>query len=380
LAALTLFLVAAGQARPDFIYWAEQGRLAILRANLDGTEITTLVSRQSSPAGPNLDLASGKMYWANQGSADIRRANLDGSEETTLVTGLGFPGKVVLDLAGGQMYWTEWGNGGRGQGKIQRANLDGTGPTTAVAGLSAPNTVALDLAGGKMYYVDGFGFYRANLDGSGQEHLPASGGAPVSGMALDVADGKMYWTGFDDVNGDIRRANLDGSGTEVLVRNVNFPAGVALDVTRGQMYWADYGSGDIRRANLDGTGQEILITGLSGPGLGTLDLGTPGTAVFYALVVPASVPSGTAFDLKVTAADPYGNLDVNYQGTVTFSTSDTDPGTVLPADYTFTADDRGVHTFPGAVTLTTPGDQTITVTDTASGISRTVTVSVVVPI
>ena len=77
--------------------------------------------------------------------------------------------------------------------------------------------------------------------------------------------------------------------------------------------------------------------------------------------------------------DPYGNTAVNYQGTVTFSTSDTDAGVVLPADDTFTAADAGVHTFSGAVTLITPGDQTITATDTASGITRTATVTVVPP-
>jgi hypothetical protein len=45
-----------------------------------------------------------------------------------------------------------------------------------------------------------------------------------------------------------------------------------------------------------------------------------------------------------------------------------------PADYT--AADAGVHTFTGGVNLITPGDQTVTATDTASGITRTVTVTV----
>jgi hypothetical protein len=187
----------------------------------------------------------------------------------------------------------------------------------------------------------------------------------------------MYWT-----DGEIRRANLDDleASQETVISGLPNPFGIALDLSNGKIYWSDFVSaGDIRRANLDGTEQEILITGLAGPFGIALDLGTPGTAVFYAIAAPASVPSGTAFDLKVTAADPYGNIDVNYQGTVTFSTSDTDPGIVLPTDYTFTADDRGVHTFPGAVSLSTPGDQTITVTDTASGMTRTVTITVVAP-
>ena len=194
-------------------------------------------------------------------------------------------------------------------------------------------------------------------------------------MALDFAGSKIYWgEGF---GADIRRANLDGSGQEILVRNQGHPVAIALDLAGGKMYWNNGFGGDIRRANLDGTGQEILIKGLSFPSWIALDLGAPGTAVFFALATPASVQSGTSFDITVSALDPYGNTAINYQGSVTFSTSDTDPGIILPADYTFTPDDAGVHTFSGGVILSTPGDQTITVTDSASGITRTVTVTVV---
>ena len=89
--------------------------------------------------------------------------------------------------------------------------------------------------------------------------------------------------------------------------------------------------------------------------------------------------SGTAFDVMVTALDPNGNIDTNYQGTVTFSTSDPDSGVVLPAGYTFTTGeggDNGVHTFPGGVTLITSGGQPLTVTDTASGITGSATITV----
>src|SRR5438132_13214230 len=55
LAALGLFFVVAGQARPDFIYWCEYGGGKIGRANLDGTEVTTLVSRLGGPWRPALD-------------------------------------------------------------------------------------------------------------------------------------------------------------------------------------------------------------------------------------------------------------------------------------------------------------------------------------
>jgi hypothetical protein len=241
-----------------------------------------------------------------------------------------------LDLAGGKIYWAE-----NGSDRIQRANLDGTELTTLVTGLFGGNNV----------------------------------------VALDLVGGKMYWTENDNGGGDIRRANLDGTGQETLVTGLPGPNHIALDLTDGLMYWTDSagnipGAGDIRRANLDGTDQQIILTGLNGPAGIALDLGAPGSAVFSAIAAPASVTAGTPFDLTVTAFDPYGNPAGNYQGTVTFSTSDTDPGIVLPADYTFTAADAGVHTFSGGVTLITSGDQTFTATDTASGMTRTVTVTV----
>ena len=83
---------------------------------------------------------------------------------------------------------------------------------------------------------------------------------------------------------------------------------------------------------------------------------------------PAAVTSGMAFDLTVLALDPYGNADTNYAGTVTFATSDPDPGAVLPPDYTFTAGDQGVHTFAGGATFRTVGVQTVLVSDGTDGL------------
>jgi hypothetical protein len=64
----------------------------------------------------------------------------------------------------------------------------------------------------------------------------------------------------------------------------------------------------------------------------------------------------------VLVMDPYHNPAAGYRGTVHFSS--TDPRAVLPADYTFTATDRGY--FTDQVTLITPGWQTVTATDTVT--------------
>jgi hypothetical protein len=99
----------------------------------------------------------------------------------------------------------------------------------------------------------------------------------------------------------------------------------------------------------------------------------------FLFTAPATVVSRTPFDVTVTALDSAGKIDTNYQGTVSFSSTDTDSGAVLPADYTFTTGDggdNGVHTFPGGFTLVTVGTQALTVTDTASGITGGLTITV----
>jgi hypothetical protein len=106
------------------------------------------------------------------------------------------------------------------------------------------------------------------------------------------------------------------------------------------------------------------------------------SATAFVLTAPDTVSSGVPFDVTVKVVDLFGQVAVGYLGTVTFSTSDPDPGVVLPADYTFQSSDGGQVTFPGGVTLITPGDQKLTVTDTVDNSltgSAVVTVSSAAP-
>ena len=121
----------------------------------------------------------------------------------------------------------------------------------------------------------------------------------------------------------------------------------------------------------------IWFTEWNGNKIGRLYVRTPANHLL--ITAAATAVSGTPFDVTVTALDPYGKIDTNYQGTATFSTTDADSGVVLPADYTFTTGDNGdngVHTFPHGITLITAGDQTLTFTDKASGLTGSATVTV----
>ena len=68
------------------------------------------------------------------------------------------------------------------------------------------------------------------------------------------------------------------------------------------------------------------------------------------------VQVGSAFDVTITARDPFGNIATTYSGTVHFTS--TDPDAQLPADTTLT---NGVGTI--SVTFMTEGEWTITASD-----------------
>jgi hypothetical protein len=77
---------------------------------------------------------------------------------------------------------------------------------------------------------------------------------------------------------------------------------------------------------------------------------------------PSPTTAGAAGTVTVTARNADGTVTTGYTGTVHFSSSD--PRAVLPASYTFTDADKGVHTF--TATLQTAGSQSLTATDTSN--------------
>jgi len=87
---------------------------------------------------------------------------------------------------------------------------------------------------------------------------------------------------------------------------------------------------------------------------------TPAAATHFIVSgFPSPIVAGMAGSVTVTTKDAGGNTATSYSGTVHLTSSDTQA--VLPANATLT---NGVGTF--TVTLTTPGLQSITATDTAT--------------
>ena len=93
----------------------------------------------------------------------------------------------------------------------------------------------------------------------------------------------------------------------------------------------------------------------------------------FGFTFPTSISVGHPFSFRITAEDAFGNVVSDYAGTVHFAGLAADTHAALPADYTFTAADGGVHTF--AATLFLPNSTTaapfLSATDATNGVSTT---------
>jgi hypothetical protein len=113
--------------------------------------------------------------------------------------------------------------------------------------------------------------------------------------------------------------------------------------------------------------QTVTATGTSSAGASvsgsvSITVNPAQVVTHFAILVQPYAAAGSQTQVVVVALDASNHVVSSYTGTVQLTSSDT--GATLPAAYTFTAADDGVHVFD--VTLATTGTQTITATDTAN--------------
>src|SRR5262249_45656698 len=119
------------------IFWTNMGRPmaddgSIERVDLDGRHLTVVVPPGGTftPKQLKLDARHGKLYWADREGMRVMRANVDGSAIETLVeTARGDEARrdarhwcvgIAVDVEGGTIYWTQKGGSDAGQGSIRR--------------------------------------------------------------------------------------------------------------------------------------------------------------------------------------------------------------------------------------------------------------------
>jgi len=233
------------------IYWTNMGNPkandgSLERADLDGRNRKSIVPQGGTftPKQVQLEKKSRKLYWCDREGMRVMRANLDGSNIETLVdTSQGDPRPgpdaskwcvgVAIDADGGKVYWTQKGPDNAGKGRICRA------------GIELPDgQTASDRADIEVLY-----------DG-----LPE----PID-LDLDLSNRVMYWTDRGDPprGNTVNRAPMDSDATgrpapEIVLTHLMEGIGIALDLKGDRMFISDFG-GNVISAKLDGSNVKALL-------------------------------------------------------------------------------------------------------------------------
>jgi hypothetical protein len=229
------------------IYWTNMGNPSlndgsIERVNLDGSNRRVIVPPGATftPKQLHLDQANGKLYWCDREGMRVMRVNLDGSQLETLVeTGRGDADRrdqrrwcvgITIDPVRQQIYWTQKGPDNGEQGRIFRAGID------IPKGEAATNRSDIEV------------FF---------DRLPE----PID-LELDLTNRVLYWTDRGDPprGNTVNRASIDAKpqAPEIVITHLMEGIGIALDVPGDRMFVTDF-AGSVYSAKLDGSGERNFL-------------------------------------------------------------------------------------------------------------------------
>jgi hypothetical protein len=232
------------------VYWTNMGVPnlndgSIERADLDGRNRKMIVPEGGTftPKQLYLDKKNGKLYWSDREGMRVMRSNLDGSKiETLLETGHGDADRldatkwcvgIAVDAERGQIYWTQKGPDKAGQGRIFRASIE------IPNGQTAANRTDIEVL---------------------FDNLPE----PID-LDLDLNNRMLYWTDRGDPprGNTVNRAPMDGDlkkrqAPEILLTHLMEGIGIALDLKGDRMFLTDL-AGSVYSAKLNGSDKETLL-------------------------------------------------------------------------------------------------------------------------
>jgi hypothetical protein len=239
----------AVDAEAGYIYWTNMGVPSrndgsIERADLDGGNRQTIVPEGATftPKQATIDRQNRKLYWSDREGMRVMRANLDGSAIETLVDtsqGDARPGPdatkwcvgIAVDAARGHFYWTQKGPDNAGLGRIFRGSIDMPAGDTA----STRHDITLLF-----------------------DRLPE----PID-LEIDEDHRVLYWTDRGDApeGNTVSRTPIDTTPKqEIVLRHLGEGIGIALDLHHDRMFVTDL-AGSVYSARLDGSDARVLAAG-----------------------------------------------------------------------------------------------------------------------
>ena len=98
-----------------------------------------------------------------------------------------------------------------------------------IGGRGGSSAIAIDTVEMKLYFEDNKKISRAHFDGTGIEVVIKD--VNIYDMAIDWIGRRIFWTTSSDQH--IFKANLDGHGRREQISTITRPRGIAVDPTSG---------------------------------------------------------------------------------------------------------------------------------------------------
>ncbi|XP_072018454.1 proto-oncogene tyrosine-protein kinase ROS-like [Amphiura filiformis] len=233
---------------------------AIMKVDLDGKNLETLISHQS--VVKDIDWYNDLILWVD-GSGRISQADMYNPTEITQLPLPQNAESLAVDWLGGVLYW-----GDMKLHKIFRLGLTSEQSSSAeVAYLSDAQDLAIDAVNAYMYWTTAQSLECARLNG--QEYFQYASkadfsGEQIAGLTLDLDGGAVYWFELSFVDGTqklkLYRADMAGysenpASTVQEIATVNsVTERAALHYYSQKLFWIDGDDdviiGDLKAGNL----------------------------------------------------------------------------------------------------------------------------------
>jgi VCBS repeat-containing protein len=355
-----------GERLATAVYFTDEQRPNLGKIDLDGENLSQVRDIVGSASSIALDLVHNYVYWYI-GAAEYRiyRAPLSGGPQELVVqmpsVDIGGGARdnpsvrdLAIDAEAGKLYWTTNSVQEVYAAKVSRSNLDGSEIEdlwTIPQGF--PQGIDLDLAARKVYFTNDRQVLRTDMEEPRTVEVVGQSNAfeGIHSVALDVSRGKVYWAEGESFGASrIRRANLDGSGSEgvlALPRNSQV-ADLAIDPARGRVYWSDWWFDTINSVNIDGTDSQVVLrNGLSNPSGFTLDQQFPDNYIYGVLANDTDLDDDSLTATLVDSPD-HGTVELAADGSFKYVP---DAGFEGRDTFTYLASDGTAQSAPATVTI-----------------------------
>ena len=245
--------------RPPML-WVDSGKIYALV----GKDVQEFISGVEGAL--NIAIGGDKVYWTEktgESAGTINAADLDGGNPKELKSITAVPMGIAVDTEGSKLFWTN------SRGRIQSLNADGSGRVENVR-QNLPSPMDIAISRGNLYWTQydataGTGSIGiANPTGRGTPKYISTGSDMPGSLAIH--NGKVYWTEMTGTSsGTINSANLNGMDVKQLASIQAAPSGIAVDTARSKLYWTN-SRGRVQNADLTGKKIQNIVDGLGMPG------------------------------------------------------------------------------------------------------------------